>query len=277
MAERRRSIARARGRRRRTGALAAVGAVAVGLSLWWLATGPVLAIRDVRVTGYERDDLPRLESALEAAASEGTVVRVPTSAIRAASHAFPWVAAVSVRRDLPLGVTVDVVEATPTAVARAAGGAALLVSAQGRVLGPAVGAGRAGDRALARIVIRGPAPGEGRTLSTGLRAGLRFVAALEPDVAGRVRGLRVEGGRLLGRLDDGPRLRLGLPERVEAKAIALGVVLDQIPPEDETVAAYIDLTLPERPAIGGLEPLVEEEPGVADEATLAPDEASTTG
>jgi hypothetical protein len=57
-------------------------------------------------------------------------------------------------------------------------------------------------------------------------------------------------GLLVGRLRGGPDLRLGTGERMAAKAAALGLVLRDIGPEDERAASYIDLTVPERPALG---------------------------
>jgi hypothetical protein len=75
---------------------------------------------------------------------------------------------------------------------------------------------------------------------------------LEPQIAGRVRALREEGGALYARLAGGPELRLGLPEDLEAKARALDVVLGQLSAADERAASYIDLSVPTRPAAGGL-------------------------
>jgi cell division protein FtsQ len=305
MAERRRSIVLERGRRRRTTALAAIGALALGLGLWFLATGPVLAVRQVHLTGYDREDADRLEAAIGLAAGDGTILRPPTAAIRRAALAFPWVADVAVSRDWPLGLRVDIIEAEAVAAVRASGNERVLVDEHGRVLGPptpgraAAGAaaaagddaaGAAGTRPLsapaerhrprAGILLRGPAPEAGRLLAPGLRSALIFVNALEPEVAGRVKDLRLEAGRVVGRLDRGPELRLGRPDRMVAKALALQVVLDQIPAEDEEAATYIDLSLPERPAVGGLEPLVQDDappPLAPPEPDALQPEASTQG
>jgi len=311
MAERRRAVVRDRGRRRRTTALAAIGALALGLGLWFLATGPVLAVRQVSLTGYGREDADRLETAIGLAAGEGTILNPATAAIREATRAFPWVAGVSVRRDWPLGLRVDITEAEAVAAVKASGNERVLVDGDGTVLGaptpgrartaaadaapgPAAGttattaAAAAGIRPLsaerrrprAGILLRGPAPAPGELLAPGLRSALIFVSALEPEVAGRVADLRLEAGRVVGRLEDGPELRLGRPERMLAKALALQVVLDQIPAEDEEAATYLDLSLPERPAVGGLEPLVQDDappPAVPPEEDALAPEASTEG
>jgi cell division protein FtsQ len=310
MAERRRAVVRDRGRRRRTTALAAIGALALGMGLWFLATGPVLAVRQVSLTGYGREDAGRLEAAIGLAAGEGTILRPATAAIRDAARAFPWVAGVSISRDWPLGLRVDITEAEAVAAVKAGGNARVLVDGEGRVLGaPTPGRARtdtadaaaattagttsaaaatAGIRPLATerrrpragILLRGPAPATGELLAPGLRSALIFVNALEPEVAGRVADLRLEAGRVVGRLEDGPELRLGRPERMVAKALALQVVLDQIPAEDEEAATYLDLSLPERPAVGGLEPLVQEDappPAVPPEEDALAPEVSTEG
>ena len=251
--ERRRRIVRDRGRRRRTALLAALGLAAGAMLLWWLATGPLLAVSGVSVSGYDRDDRPALEAALAEAASDGTVLRPPVAAMRLAAARFPWVASVSVERDWPRGVSVQVVEAEPVAVAASREGA-VLVSEAGRVLGPV--SGRAGVGWL-RLAHAPPAPGY--ALPDAARPALTFVAAAAPAVGRRVRALQVdERGLLTGALAGGPDLRLGRPERLGAKATALGLVLARLTPEEEAEAAYIDLGVPERPAVGGLEPPVDE-------------------
>lgn len=245
--ERRRRIARARGRRRRTSLLLAVGVAAGAVLLWWLATGPLLAVSGVSVSGYDRDDRPALEAALAEAAADGTVLRPPVTAMRLAAARFPWVASVSVERDWPRGVSVQVVQAEPVAVAASAEGA-VLVSEAGRVLGPV-----SGKPGLGWLRLGQAPPAAGYALPEDARAALGFVAAADPEVGARVRALRVdERGLLTGRLAGGPELRLGRPERLGAKAIALGLVLARLTPEEERAAAYVELSVPERPAVGGL-------------------------
>ena len=51
---RRRRIARARGRQRRSLVLIGLAALAALALLWWLAQGPLLAVGHVRVRGYDR-------------------------------------------------------------------------------------------------------------------------------------------------------------------------------------------------------------------------------
>ena len=249
---RRRRIARARGRHRRVTALIGVGALAALALLWWLAQGPLLAVGHVTVRGYDRPDRDALVAAVETAASGGTMVSPPVDEVRTAAAAFPWVASVSVQRDWPRGVTVDVATARPVAIAAAAaGGEAALVAETGRVLGPVPD-----DAGLGWLRVPAPPPQAGYALPDADRAALAFLAAAPPGASRRVRRLGMDAtGALSGRIDGGPALRLGRPEHLAAKARALGLVLAQVPAQDLQAAAYIDLRVPKRPAIGGLAPL----------------------
>lgn len=217
------------------------------LGSWFLATGPLLGISSVEVRGYERDDAAQLGAALETAASGGTAIRPPIADIRRAARRFPWVADVRVSRELPRGVVVRVIPSEPFAVVRSPGHPPMLVDVDGRVLDRAPSGSGLPVIRLTRV-----APDPGERLPRASAAALTFLAAADADVAGRVRGLGVRGGQLQAALVDGPKLRLGAPERLAAKAAALQVVLNQLGPDEERAATYIDLSVPERPAVGGL-------------------------
>jgi cell division septal protein FtsQ len=220
---------------------------AAAVGLYWLLTGPLLAIQNVSLSGYDRDDRTELARALQDASDQGTVLSPPVGPLQAAAHRFPWVASISVARDWPRGLAIHVVEAHPVAAAASREGA-VLVSDQGRVLGPVTAHAGVGWLRLA-----GSPPPVGESLpDAGARAALEFVAAADPRVGRRVRALRVDrSGSLVGRLTNGPDLRLGAPERLAAKARALGLVLAALPTDEQEAASYIDLTVPENPAVGG--------------------------
>lgn len=246
---RRRALARRRGRRRRTVALGVVATLALLAGGWWVATGPPARVASVSVSGYQRPDRAVLERTLLLVARSGTVLQPPVDRMRLAATRFPWVEDVVVSRDWPRGLAVVVVEARAAALAVPTSGPRVLVSESGRVLGPAPDP----PPALPRVRVPGAAPAVGSRLSGApVRAALAFSAVLEPQIAGRVRALREEGGALYARLAGGPELRLGLPEDLEAKARALDVVLGQLSAADERAASYIDLSVPTRPAAGGL-------------------------
>ncbi len=270
VADRRRRIARARGRQRRALVLIGLAALAALALLWWLAQGPLLAVGHVSVRGYDGPDRDALVAAIDGAASDGTMVSPPVDEVRAAAAAFPWVASVSVQRDWPRGLTVDVSMAQPVAIAAAAGGEAAVVAESGRVLGPVPE-----DAGLGWLRVAAPPPAAGYALPDADRAALAFLAAAPPEAARRVRRLGMDAtGALSGRIDGGPELRLGRPQHLAAKARALGLVLGKVPAQDIDSATYIDLRVPKRPAIGGLAPIAPAEEATAAETAAAPAEES---
>lgn len=243
--ERRRAVVRAKGRRRRSGVLMALGALAFLAVLYWTATGPLVAVHGVSVTGYDRADRGELVAALTAAAGEGTVISPATGRMSAAAREFAWVESISVVRRWPRALSVGVVEATPVAVASFQD-QAVIVSADGRVLGV-----RDGAVGLGWLRMAESPPREGGALPDNAQAALRFIAAAGPEVGARVRALQVTPqGLLEGSLKGGPTLLLGRPEQAEAKARALALLLANLSPDEEAAASYIDLSVPENPALG---------------------------
>lgn len=246
VSERRRRVARDRGRRRRSGALFILGTAAAVVAVYWLLTGPLLAIQGVSISGYERDDRADLARALQDAAEEGTILSPPEVQLRAAARSFPWVGSIVVGRDWPRGLDVRVIEAVPVAAAAAPPASPVLVTGEGRVLGPVTPGAGVGWLRLAEAP-----PPPGATLPAADRAALEFLSAADPDAARRVRALRLDrSGALMGRVAGGPELRLGTPERLAAKATAFGLVLSRLSAEDEAAATYLDLSVPEWPALG---------------------------
>jgi cell division septal protein FtsQ len=247
--ERRRQVARAQGRRRRNRGIWLLGALAGLAVLYWLLTGPILSIGSVTVSGYDRPDRAEVAAALAGAARTGTVVSPPRAAMERAVAPYPWVESITVTRRLPRSAYVQVVQARPTAIAESSDGATVLVSSQGRILEPA---DRAAD--MARMALPGPVPAAGADLPAGWADLLLFPAALEAELSQRVRDLRLDrDGLAVARLEDGPELRLGRPVRLRAKATALALVLSALPAEHRARAAYVDVSVPEHPAVGGLE------------------------
>ena len=240
-------MVRARGRKRRAAILWSLG-IGVGLVLlYWLATGPLLAVHEVNVTGYERDDSAQLVTALQSAAGDGTIIVPATGEMRAAAQRFPWVESISVSRTWPRGLKVVVSEAKPVAIA-SFGGTAVMVSAAGRVLGP-----MEPGRSLGTVRLAAQAPAAGQTLPEDEIATLAFLDASKPAVAAKVRDLQVDPAhQVTAQLVDGPQLRLGAADRMVAKARALALMLKGVPAAQRGTGTYIDLSVPENPALGSL-------------------------
>lgn len=247
--ERRRQVARDVGRRRRLRAVWLMGAIVAGLIGYWLYTGPVLSVHGVSMRGYDRDDRTELAAALTAAGERGSILSPPVEQMRTAAARFPWVERIHVARRWPRGLAVDVVQARPVAVGYAGEGDPVLLTGTGRVLEVVTGGTGLG---WLRLSTRAPAPGG--QIGEADAATLEFMAALAPDLAAQVRDLApTADGLVMARLETGAELRLGAPERLSAKAVALGLVIGALTPEELAAATYIDLTVPEHPAVGGLE------------------------
>jgi cell division protein FtsQ len=247
--ERRRLVAREHGRRRRNRSLWLVGMLAAAALLYWALTGPLLAVHGVNVRGYDRADRAELVTALTEAGESGSLVSPPRAAMERAAAPFPWIDSIAVVRNWPRALGVQVTQTRPVALARGTDGATVLVGYNGRVLEAADG-----RAALGWMNLPTATPAPGAHLPEAEAALLALIASLDPETAARVRDLRmIEGGTAVARLDGGPELRLGRPARLAAKATALGLVLSALSPQEAAGAAYIDLTVPEHPAVGGVD------------------------
>lgn len=248
LARRAKQVAADRAHARRRMACAAGAAAAGALVGWWLITGPVFAARSVNLATYDGPDRAQLERALTDTLGGGSLLRPPVADLRATAQTSAWVSDVIVSHDWPFGVAVEIIPARPVAVVTVPGGESMLVSGRGQVMGPSKGTGKN----LAKITASA-----GATIATGgrvpenLTAAVTFTTALDGAFAGRVRGLRMVKGRLEARIgSDGPRLIIGPPHRLVAKATALTTLLSDIPDDELARASYINITLPDRPSMG---------------------------
>jgi hypothetical protein len=244
--DRRRALTEARHRRRRTGLLVVIAGSATVAGAWWIATGPLLAIDTVNVSGYRQPDQARVLRTVQIAARDGTMLRLPTVAIRDALATSPWVADIKVHHNWMRGIDVQIIPATPVAVALTSSGERLVVSDTGRVLGPDTG-----RRNLPTFRTVSATPGAWLRGATQ-RAPFEVLIAMSPQTARRVRDLRIEGGVLVGSLVAGPALRLGPPRLLWAKGRALEAVLANGKLADSlSSAAYLDVSAPRQPTLGG--------------------------
>jgi len=221
-----------------------VVAIGVLLLALWVVSGPVCGISNVTVKGYTGSQKAAVQETAELVAASGSMVRVPVGDMRRALTRFPGIVDVDVTRDWPRSVTVDVTMGEPVAILAVDSGGRYLLSPSGQVMG------RAGAVAgLPVIRVKTPPPG-GVLTDPGERAALLFVGWLPPDVAGRLRNLRYQGGRLFADLANGLELRIGTPDQLAQKAQALAAVLSQANPEVLARAAYLDISNPRRPMLG---------------------------
>jgi hypothetical protein len=243
---RRREVARDRGRRRRRVVLGALGAVVCVLAGYWLATGPVLTINNVTVKGYQGPDASQLHSELASAASHGgSLLSPPVGTMTQVAQRFPGVQTISVARAWPLGLTVTVIPADPFAIVEAPGERSVVVSTRGLVMGPV-------PKRTVRpsIVLSEPIPAFGHPLPEWAMQVLGFLEVIHPHTRPRIQGLSYAQGLLSGRLVKGPLLLLGTLGALPEKAAAVNAVLGAVSAKTLATATYLDVTVPDRPALG---------------------------
>ena len=275
LVDRRRRELAARYRRRRTVLLGAVAAGAVVAAGWWVATGPLMTVSHVSVTGYTQPDQARVVRAIQVAAHGANAVDLPTAAIDRALADAPWVSSVTVSHDRPRGLKVRIVEATPRALAVAGDGTRYLISGGGRVLAGGSAVAQEDVAALPQIHVGTVKVGE--YLPAGAsRAPFIVAVTVSPDVAARVRDLRVVGSVLTGRLASGPEIRFGPPTDLQRKARALDALLaDRRAQEILANVKYIDVSSPKGPFADGGTDLSEASTGSQASESADPQVSST--
>lgn len=213
----------------------------LGATAWAVVVkSPVFDVRDVRVVGTAR--LSPEEIAGLAGVKEGSnLLLLSVEDVAASVRSNPWVADVTVRRDLPSTLVVRVRERAAVGwVAGPKGG--VVVAEDGTVLGR-----RARPGGLVRVGRTDDLPDRGNTVSN-VRPQLRVAASLPPRVRREVAGASRQGKEIVLRLRSGPRILYGEADGLPAKRAALVSLLSWI--EREGVeAAYVDLRAPGTPAV----------------------------
>ena len=223
------------------------------LLILWIVSGPVTGIGTVTVEGYTGPQKAAVQETAELVAATGSMVRVPVGDMRRALERFPGVVDVRVERDWPRSITVDVTMGEPVAILAVESGGRYLLSPSGQIMG------KAGTTVGLPVISVASAPPGGVLSAPGDRAALLFVGWLQPEVAGRLRNLRLQDGRLFADLANGLELRIGPPTKLAQKAQALAAVLAQADPKALGDAAYLDISNPSRPMLGAkVVPLPEE-------------------
>ncbi len=236
-----------RHQRRRTMLLCAVALSALLSGGWWIATGPLLGISHVNVSGYDNADQARVVRTIQISARSGTMLRLPTVAVREALANSPWVEGVEVHHNWPRGVDVRITQAKPAAVAVTDEGRHVIVATSGRVLAAADDATELPTLRVATAPIGGYLTGPAR------REPFQLLSAMEPSVARKLQDLRVTGQSMSATLADGFEVKLGPPSQGWEKGRALEAMLTATKAQDDFAKhAYIDLTIPSRPMLGGV-------------------------
>jgi len=233
--ERRIGVIREAGRRRLR-VLLVVSIVLCTAGLAFLAvTSPLLDVDSIPVAGAQH------VTAAEVRAASGVHIHdhllfVDLGRVKARLEKLPWVSGATVHRDLPGTLSITVIEYTPVAYVRVAGGV-MLVAANGHVID------RANAAPAHTVEVRGlrRAPLAGELLAPVDAAG--FTGQLPAALAARVGAVDVSGDGLALDVVGNGEIRLGDSSDLGAKASAALAVLGQI---GAAHFAYIDVSTPDR-------------------------------
>jgi cell division protein FtsQ len=230
--------------RRRLLVALVVAALLTALYMFWLRDSSLVAVENVTVTGLTSDDADRVRVALASTAETMTTLHVDEARLQDAAAAFPIVARIEAQPDFPHGMTINVIEHRPAALA-VAGGRKQPIAGDGSVL---AGLPAKGDLPSIDLSVAMPQ----RQLGPGAARDAARVAGMAPPVISRrVDSLQREGGArgVVAELEDGTELVFGTTDQLAAKwAAAIRVLAD----EEATGATYVDVRIPERPVAGGL-------------------------
>ena len=221
--------------------LAALAAVAILGGCWlWLRDSPLVAVRQVRVTGVAGPDARQIRAALTLAARNMTTLDVRVGQLRTAVAPYPVVKDLRVSTQFPHGLRIRVIEGLPVG-ALVAGGHAIAVSGDGTVLHD-IPTGSLPSVPVALL------PGGSQITDRNALDALALLADAPPRLTGRIEQVTtVAPHGLVVQLRSGPALYFGDDTDLDAKWSAATEVLAD---SSSAGATYIDVTDPSRPAAG---------------------------
>jgi cell division protein FtsQ len=232
-------------RRPRLRTLVALGAtVALAVVGWfWLRDSSLVAVRSVQISGVSGAQGAPIRVALEDAARSMTTLHVRRGALDAAVAPFALVRDLDVSTSFPHTMRIHVV--TNVAVgAVLVGGRRIPVTSDGTLLRDVSAA-----PGLPTIP-RATTPGGKRLTDDGALAAVAALAAAPEALRTRVGPITHSTAHGLElQLQHGPVLWFGDSDQLEAKWAAAAAVLAD---PSSAGASSIDVTVPERPAVGGL-------------------------
>jgi cell division septal protein FtsQ len=217
--------------------------IAIGFAYWVAYATTVFAVDTVEIEGAP----PALEHDVTRATRDlvgRSLVSIDAQEVEGALRTLPAVAGVSVDRAFPSTLVIRIAPERPVAVIRR-GMSAWLATGAGKVIRDIpVGT----ERGMPRLWIhRGTTIRVGGLIPAGLVPATRALAeARDAGIANRVKGVRTTGDELTLVLRHGTEIRLGRAADVGMKLVIARRVLGLV----DGGAAYIDVSVPQRPVAG---------------------------
>ena len=228
----------------------------------WVRDSPLVSVERVTVTGLRGPDSSQIHSALVGAARSMTTLDVRLSALRTAVAPFPIVKGLRVKTQFPHGMRIGVTEQVAVG-AVAARGRRIAVASDGTML-PSISA--AGLPSIPVSVL----PGGSRLTGTGIRGEVALLAAAPAWLRTHVTQVAsTSTNGLTADMHNGLKIYFGTASELRAKWAAAAAVLADPGSEGAT---YIDVTVPQRPAAGGVAGAAQ-----AGQSTVPSGTTSTTG
>jgi hypothetical protein len=226
-------------------ALLALPALALLAVAWlWFRDSSFAAVRSVQITGVGGPGAGAIEMALRREATRMSTLDVNVGALRAAVASYPEVRGVRVHASFPHEMRIAVLEQPTVAILQATDGARTAAAADGAILGGALAVGQLPMIPVPRLPTK-------RVKSAVVLEYLAVLGAAPAPLAGFVwraydgpKGLTVE-------LRNGMLVVFGDAARPHAKWLSFARVLVA---EGAASASYVDVRLPERPAVAGSVP-----------------------
>lgn len=241
IAERRREVREGRRRTRLRRTLTMGALLVIVIALVMVERSALVGLEEVRVAGAERldDDEVRAATGLQLGTS---TLRLRLGRVEQRVEELAVVREASARRLDPLTVLVEVVEREPTLVAAGAG-RRVLVDRDGVVIDE----GGHDGLPLVRLDTAPPEVGESAEEHPGLANAVRAWRGLTGPLRAQVVRYDAAGADdLMLRLETGIDVRFGRAQRIDEKARALGVILEDV---GDAQISEIDVRAPSAPVV----------------------------
>ena len=244
------TVRREAGRRRLKGV--GIAAIVVGLLVLVgiLLRLPILTVGTVRVTGATYADRARLDDVVRAL-DGSSMLTVDTSSARRRLEADPWVKRVTVEKEWPRTIRIDIAERTPVAGYLATDGQFRVLDDEGVVVAALAGQ----PTAYPAIVPTGRATGGGPAVAPGQKApqvladAARLVQILPDELRAKVREVGVnEANELELHLNPTGVVLLGPATGLRDKLVSVLAVFHQY---DPTTIDVLDVRAPAKPVCQG--------------------------